>query len=110
MHHEAMLQADALYISSVTLVETAIVLENKIGPAGSRDLEEFMSDLEIEIVPVDATLARAALLAYWRFGRGLHAAKLNFGDCFSYALAKVHALPLLYKGADFSQTDVPIPT
>lgn len=93
-------------LSPVSLVECAIVLEKRIGPQGSRELDEFLSGYLIEVVPITPAQARTALLAHWRFGRGLHPAGLNFGDCFSYALAKSEAIPLLFKGNDFSQTDV----
>jgi ribonuclease VapC len=106
--HAQLLNASELFLSAVSFVETAIVLENKFGPSGSRDLEDFLRDHDIKILPVDAAQSRAALLAYWRFGRNLHSARLNFGDCFSYALAKVQGIPLLFKGGDFSKTDVPI--
>ena len=104
--HTQVLAAEKLHLSAVTFVETAIVLENKLGPAGSHDLEEFLRDHDVAIVPVDAEQSRAALLAYWRFGRRLHSASLNFGDCFSYALAKVKGIPLLFKGGDFGRTDI----
>lgn len=106
--HTKLLSASELFLSAVSFVETAIVLENKFGPSGSRDLEDFLRDHGVKIVPVDAEQSRAALLAYWRFGRNLHAARLNFGDCFAYALAKVLGIPLIYKGGDFSKTDVPM--
>jgi ribonuclease VapC len=60
----------------------------------------------IEVVAQDAGLAEAARAAFLRYGRGLHRAALNLGDCASYGLAKHHDLPLLFKGADFSQTDL----
>jgi ribonuclease VapC len=106
--HGQILAAKQRMISAVTMVESAIVLENKLGATGSRSLEEFVRDHKLEIVAVDAEHGRAALLAYWRFGRGLHHARLNFGDCFSYALAKVKGIPLVFKGGDFAQTDIRI--
>lgn len=98
--------ADRVLISPVSLVECGIVLERRLGPQGSREIDELLRRFAIEIFPIDVAQARTALLAHWRFGRGLHPAGLNFGDCFSYALAKSEAIPLLFKGNDFSQTDV----
>lgn len=95
-----------ILLSRVTFVETAIVLENKFGAGGSKLLEEFLKDFRVELVDLDAAQSNAALMAYWRFGRGLHSARLNFGDCFSYALAKVRGMPLLFKGGDFDKMDV----
>lgn len=100
--------AERVLFSPVSLVESGIVLEKRLGPQGSRELDEFLRRYVVEICPVDAEQGRAALLAFWRFGRGLHPAGLNFGDCFSYALAKVKGIPLLFKGGDFARTDVPI--
>ena len=69
-------------------------------------LDALLARLDIEIVAHDAILARIARAAFLRFGNGRHAARLNFGDCASYALAKAHNVPLLFKGQDFTQTDI----
>ena len=71
-----------------------------------QEFERLVADIEIEIVPVDEQQSRIALDAFRRYGKGLHSARLNYGDCFSYALAKLTGEPLLFKGNDFSQTDV----
>ena len=98
---------DKCRMSTATFVETAIVIDSKRSPILSRRLDELCRDAEIEFVPVDETQARIAREAYRDFGRGSgHSAKLNFGDCFAYALAKASGEPLLYKGKDFLHTDV----
>src|SRR5205814_375064 len=68
----------------------------------------LLSGVRAEIIPIDAEIGRAAIKAFDRFGRGRHAARLNMGDCFAYACAQTLAVPLLFKGDDFSQTDVAI--
>ncbi len=94
-------------MSAVTFVETAIVIDSKRNSTLSRRLDDLCRDAEIELVAVDETQARIARQAYRDFGKGSgHPAKLNFGDCFAYALAKAVGEPLLYKGRDFSHTDV----
>lgn len=93
-------------ISVVSIVEAGIVLEKRFGATGSRELEHAIQRLKLSVQPVDQEQGRAALLAFWRFGRGLHPAALNFGDCFTYALARTTSEALLFKGEDFSQTDL----
>jgi len=96
-----------LAISAVTFHETSIVMAGKKGsPNAARFVDEFVRDLEIEIAAATIEDALAAREAYFRFGRGYHRAQLNLADCFSYALAKSRGAPLLFKGDDFSQTDV----
>jgi ribonuclease VapC len=104
--NEALEAADARLISVVTLVETSILIESRYGAEGLRDLDLLLERAGIELVPVDFEQARAARAAWSRFGKGRHPAGPNFGDCFSYALARVLGEPLLYKGDDFSRTDV----
>jgi ribonuclease VapC len=103
--NEAIEAADARRLSVVSFVEVSIVIDTRFGAAGQRDLDLFLERAGVELVPVDAEQARVARHAYSRFGRGRHAAGLNFGDCFSYALARVLGEPLLFKGDDFSKTD-----
>jgi ribonuclease VapC len=76
------------------------------GPAGANELDNFLRRGGIEIVPVDVDQVRIARDAFRRFGKGRHPASLNFGDCFSYALAKALGEPLLFKGGDFARTDI----
>lgn len=93
-------------ISVVSVVEAGIVLEKSFGPTGSRELERVVTGLRLILQPVTIEQGRTALLAHWRYGRGLHRAALNFGDCFTYALAKRTNEPLLFKGNDFGRTDL----
>lgn len=93
-------------MSTATLVEASIVIEARYGAEGLRDLDQFLATAKIEFVPVDIEQAHAARRAFSEFGLGRHPAGLNYGDCFSYALAKVLGAPLLFKGGDFSETDV----
>ncbi|MDQ3728164.1 MAG: type II toxin-antitoxin system VapC family toxin [Actinomycetota bacterium] len=93
-------------ISAATLVECSLVLEGRAADAGGRELDLFLHRTQTGVVSVDAEQAEAARSAWRRFGRGRHSAALNFGDCFSYALAQVSGEPLLFKGADFARTDV----
>ena len=101
------IEADPLrLLSAATLVETAIVIEARLGDAGGRELDRLLQKADVEIVAVDAEQAELARHAFRTFGKGRHAAGLNFGDCFSYALAQASGEPLLFKGGDFSKTDV----
>ncbi|MFY9683176.1 MAG: type II toxin-antitoxin system VapC family toxin [Candidatus Sulfotelmatobacter sp.] len=94
-------------ISAATLLETAIVLEGKAGERGGEQLDLFLARAQIEVTPVTAEQVRVARKAWRRYGKGSgHAARLNFGDCFSYALAQSLGEELLYKGTDFAHTDV----
>ena len=94
-------------ISAANLLETAIVLESKSGERGGEQLDLFLARAHIEVEPVTAEHVRIARKAWRRYGKGTgHAARLNFGDCFSYALALSLGEELLYKGADFALTDV----
>lgn len=98
--------ADSLLASAATLVETSIVIESRYGAEGLRDLDLFLTTAGVDIVPVDGDQALVARRAFSRFGKGRHRAGLNFGDCFSYALATTRAEPLLFKGDDFVHTDI----
>jgi ribonuclease VapC len=93
-------------ISAATLVEASIVMHAKTGDDGTADLDDLLAAAAVRCVAVDTAQAHIARAAYARFGTGHAPAGLNFGDCFSYALATVSARPLLFKGADFAQTDV----
>ena len=104
--NEAIEAADARRLSLANLVEVAIVIEARFGAAGQRDLDQYVERAEIELMPVDLEQAHVARRAYSRYGKGRHAAALNFGDCFAYALATVLGEPLLFKGDDFTRTDV----
>lgn len=103
---DAMLSDTVFSISAVTLFETQIVVEARLGDVGATGLDRLLRDEQIEVVPVDYTTVITAREAWRRFGKGRHPAALNLGDCFSYALAKGRDEPLLFKGRDFTQTDV----
>lgn len=98
--------ADSRCMSAGTLVEISIVIESRYGAEGLRDLDLFLATAGVEVVSIDGDQALAARRAFNRFGKGRHRAGLNFGDCFSYALAITLAQPLLFKGDDFGHTDV----
>jgi ribonuclease VapC len=106
--NEALEAADALYMSVATFVEVSIVVEARKGAAGLHELDLFLERAGVELVGVDVEQGKAARLAFSRFGKGRHPASLNFGDCFSYALAKVRGEWLLANGDDFSRTDLPL--
>ena len=95
-----------LAISAVTLHETSVVMAGKAKKAGVRLFDDFIGDLAVEVSPVRIEDAIAAREAYFKYGKGYHAAGLNLADCFAYALAKTRSEPLLFKGDDFSKTDV----
>ncbi len=109
---EAQGYSDAIADDSVRLmaapnvVETGIVIENTLGEDGRRELELLLYKAKIKIEPFDADQTDIALEAYRQYGKGQHPAGLNFGDCFSYALSKSSGEPLLFKGNDFSKTDI----
>ncbi len=93
-------------LSAANLLETAIVIEARVGEAGGRELDLLLHKAAVEVVAVDAAQAGLARHAYRQFGKGRHLAGLNYGDCFAYALAQSAGEPLLFKGDDFSKTDV----
>jgi ribonuclease VapC len=95
-------------LSAASLLEASIVIEARKGEAGGRELDLLLYRSEIEVVAVDRDQAEAARTAWRRFGKGRHAAALNYGDCFAYALAKTRRLPLLFRGEDFARTDVAV--
>ncbi|TXN21349.1 MULTISPECIES: type II toxin-antitoxin system VapC family toxin [Methylobacterium] len=95
---------DRFAISAGTYLECSIVLLSRFGSI--TDFDRWLTDRSIEVVSVDQRMAQIAADAFVRFGKGRHPAGLNFGDCFSYALAKRLNAPLLFKGNDFSKTDV----
>ncbi len=102
----AITKASRCRMSVASLVETTIVLESRSGAAAGYELDAFLEDAAIELEPVTVAQAQAARRAWRRFGRGNHPAGLNFGDCFSYALAESRREPLLFKGRGFKLTDV----
>ena len=104
--NEAIEAAATRVVSAATFVEVSIVVESRFGAEGLRDLDRLIDRAKVEVAAVDLEQANLARLAFSRFGKGRHPAGLNFGDCFSYALAVARSEPLLYKGEDFALTDV----
>jgi ribonuclease VapC len=102
----AISEAESRRVSAASFVEAAVVVEAQTRETGSRQFDAFFRRAGIVIEPVTEEQAHAARQAYTDFGKGRHAAGLNFGDCFAYALAKVTGEPLLFKGEDFRKTDV----
>ncbi len=104
---KAVATAQTARISAASYVETACVIDSSRDPVASRQLDLFLKTAQITIEPVTEIQAKLAREAYRDFGKGSgHPAKLNFGDCFSYALAKVYNETLLFKGKDFTKTDI----
>jgi ribonuclease VapC len=104
---KAMESAEGILVSSATLVESRIIAHNKGRTRLVAKLDQLLKAFDVEIVPPDAEQAAIAHAAFVAYGKGQgHPAGLNFGDLFSYALAKARGVPLLYKGSDFARTDV----
>jgi len=102
-----MVEADGVAISAGTYLETSILVDSSNDPVLVREFGEFMFDLAVEVVPVTRQSAELARVAYQKYGKqSKSAAKLNYGDAFSYSLATETRTPLLYKGNDFSRTDI----
>jgi ribonuclease VapC len=102
----AMIDAQALAMSAANWVETAIVVDLRSNPEVTIRFGDLIEALRLEVLPVTVDDAQRARTAYNDYGRGRHPARLNFGDCFAYALAKRQRKPLLFKGNDFAQTDI----
>ena len=94
------------FLSSVNKLEAMIVVEARKGEAGTAALARLLATVEVETIPFDASQAEIAMAAWRRFGKGRHPAGLNLGDCAAYALVSTLNDSLLYKGSDFSKTDV----
>jgi len=104
---DAIAGADARRVSAVNFVEAAAVIDAGRNPLTSRRFDDFFREAQIVIEPVTVEQARTAREAYRDFGKGSgHAARLNFGDCFAYALARAKGEPILFKGDDFRHTDL----
>jgi ribonuclease VapC len=101
------LESDATrLISAATVVEAGLVIESRYGPVGGRELDLLIVKAGLSTEAVTAEQADVARDAWRRYGKGRHSAGLTFGNCFSYALAKVTGEPLLFKGDDFTHTDI----
>jgi ribonuclease VapC len=103
----AIADASTRRVSAVSFVESAVVIDASRDPIAARRFDEFIREASISIEPVTEAQAQIAREANRDFGKGSgHKARLNFGDCFAYALAKTMGEPLLFKGSDFARTDV----
>jgi ribonuclease VapC len=100
------LEAETKAISAANVMETGIVLESRRGEAAGREFDLFLHQAAFDVMAVDANQIEIARIAWRKYGKGRHPASLNFGDCFTYALAKVLDEPLLAKGTDFARTDI----
>lgn len=100
--------ASSRLMSAASVLETTIVLGKRYGKAAYQELDFFLLKAAIEVRPFDSEQLAIARQAYQQYGKGQHPAGLNYGDCFSYALAKQTREPLLFKGNDFTQTDLEI--
>ncbi|MFD4434226.1 type II toxin-antitoxin system VapC family toxin [Nocardia sp. NPDC058497] len=105
--YEDAIAADPVRLMSTgTYLELSIVIEARYGEPGGRELDLWLHRAAVDLIAVHPEHAHRARTAYRNFGKGRHPAGLNFGDCFSYALSKVSGEPLLFKGNDFTRTDV----
>ena len=98
---------EAPAIGAPTLAEVGLVLTAKIGAEARTILSRFLQETSLTVVPFGEEHWPVAIEAYRRFGKGRHAAALNFGDCLTYAVARLSGQPLLFVGEDFSKTDLP---
>jgi len=103
---QALRASAAPIMSAANVVELFLVLEGRLGPAGTDAGQNLLAQADVVVVPVDDTMVDGALRAWRRFGKGHHPAQLNYGDCFAYALAAQWELPLLCVGDDFRHTDL----
>jgi ribonuclease VapC len=106
---DVILAASARFMSAVSVQELGMIVAGRTGDRRTWEpLDALLARLNLEIVAHDANLARAARAAFLRFGKGRHPARLNLGDCAAYALAKTNNLALLFKGDDFTKTDIAV--
>jgi ribonuclease VapC len=103
---KAILDESPRRMSVASWFEATMVVDRRGNAVAANLFEGFMQDARIELMPVSVSQAMIARTAWRTFGRGTHPAKLNYGDCFAYALAKETREPLLFKGNDFAQTDI----
>lgn len=105
--HIELAGADAAAMSTASYLESSIVIDRMVNPVVSHRLDDLLDNYNIQLIPFSAEHAKLARIAYRKFGKHSgHPARLNFGDCFAYALAMERGEPLLFKGDDFAQTDV----
>jgi ribonuclease VapC len=103
----AIADATICRVSAVNFVESAVVIDASRDPIATRRFDDFVKEAKISVEPLTVDQAQIARAAYRDFGKGSgHRARLNFGDCFAYALSKALSEPLLFKGSDFAYTDI----
>ncbi len=103
---EAIEDAAARLMSAASVLEASLVVESELGEEGGRELDLLLLKAGIEVVPFTEEQLTIARHAFRTYGKGRHPSGLNYGDCFSYALSKATGEPLLFKGEDFSKTDI----
>lgn len=101
-------QAEPAVMPAASYVELGMVIESRLGPAGTGLAARFVRDAEVEVIDVTARMAERALEGWRRYGKGRHPAKLNFGDCIVYGTAVELDVPVLCVGDDFGRTDVTV--
>lgn len=104
----ALVRDGARQLSAGNFLEAGMLIQARYGDEGSRDLDLLLAKLKIQIAVFTVTQAEIARRAFHQFGKGRHPASLNFGDCIAYGLAKDTGEPLLFKGEDFSKTDIAV--
>lgn len=104
--HSTIERADLLAIGAPTLFETAMVAIARFGTEGEELVEQFLKQWKVHVLPFEKGHWRIADMAFDRYGKGRHSAALNYGDCMSYATARVAEMPLLFVGNDFARTDI----
>jgi len=104
---DRVIASEEVLIGTPTLLESRLVLMQRIPGFAAEFLQAFVSPVEVNPVPFSFDMYQGAAKAFERYGKGSgHSAQLNFGDCMAYAVAKHHDVPLLYKGRDFARTDI----
>jgi ribonuclease VapC len=106
VYAQALVDASSKQISAANFLEAAIIIDSKGDKVASQQLNDFIQQADIHITAVTSEQTAIARQAYIEFGKGRHKARLNSGDCFAYALAKISDAPLLFKGNDFIHTDI----
>jgi ribonuclease VapC len=101
--------AEEIMMCAVSILEAQMVLSRRYPDGGAAAIDKFLRDYGVSVIAFGLKELAIARDAFLRFGKGRHAAKLNFGDCMAYAMAKSQGVPLLYKGDDFALTDIARP-
>jgi ribonuclease VapC len=105
---QAMNESEVLAIGAPTLFETAMVATGRFGLHGRSLVSQFVEQWDVVVTPFDERHVRVATDAFLHYGKGRHPARLNLGDCMTYATARLAKMPLLFTGDDFAKTDIPV--